>query len=184
MEKEPLIIVYYGPAIAGKTHNNMYLNQHLPATHKGDFISTMIYGRDRLVSWDLTFQKRNIRIQWLCNAVYSPQSRCDVLQPANAVVFVADSQPARLTANLKALQEFTEYVQYQESTLDAFPWVIQYTKRDLPEDNRLPFSALQAHLNPFRVPAYEADTLNGVGVIETFDAIFRRVMREEHSEHS
>jgi signal recognition particle receptor subunit beta len=56
-----------------------------------------------------------------------------VLQGADAVVLVVDSQRCRLQENLEALQSLRENLRLATGTSEDVPIVVQYNKRDLPE---------------------------------------------------
>ncbi len=64
---------------------------------------------------------------------------------------------------------------FQGISLDGFPLALQFNKRDL-QDVR-PVEELDADLNVFRVPIFEAVATEGVGVQETLEGIVKLVMR-------
>lgn len=176
METKSINIVYYGPGISGKTQNLIFLHKTLNVKRKGELTSQMINELDRLASFDMTLsQETNVHLQCLCGGVYYPKSRQDVLSNAHAVVFVANSFGARLQANKEILTEFAHYLGTQKTSLTKFPWVIQYTKRDMPPHEILPIKELESHLNKFHVPYFEANPPEGTGVFETFTAILRKI---------
>lgn len=182
--KNIIQIVYYGPAMSGKTTNLQCIYESPAIEVKGELVNQLINEYDRLLFFDFvmpeirTIGKKvpTFRIQWLGGAVYSAKSRQDVLVGANAVVFVADSLSIRFEENIKVLTELTDYLRNQEYSLKAFPWVIQYTKRDLPEREILPVQYLQRQLNQYNVPYFEAVPVQRVGVFETLMAILQLVI--------
>jgi len=56
---------------------------------------------------------------------------------------------------------------------------VQYNKRDLPD--ALPVEELQPVCNPWGTEFVEAVAPEGVGVLETFRAIIRRILTEKVS---
>ncbi len=176
METKSINIVYYGPGISGKTQNLISLHKMLIVKRKGELRSQMINELDRLALFDMTLsQGTNVHLQCLCGGIYYPKSRQDVLINAHAIVFVADSLSARLEANKEVLAEFAHYLSTQKTSLTTFPWVIQYTKRDLPSHHILSIQELESHLNEFHVPYFEANPPEGIGVLETFKSILRKI---------
>ena len=88
-----------------------------------------------------------------------------VLSGADAVVFVADSQKARMDENLDSLAVLEEKLAPHRRSLSSIPWLIQYNKRDVPQAVSVP--ALQKKLNFLNVPYIEAVATEGIGVFET-----------------
>ena len=68
----------------------------------------------------------------------------------DGVVFVADSQPARLDANLESLDNLRENLVERGYDLESLPFVVQYNKRDLP--GAMPVEELRALLNVTGAP--------------------------------
>ena len=68
-----------------------------------------------------------------------------ILKGVDGVVFVADSQPARLDANLESLDNLRENLTERGYDLESLPFVVQYNKRDLP--GAMPVEELRALLN-------------------------------------
>src|SRR5438128_6801799 len=98
-----------------------------------------------------------------------------VLQGADCVVFVADSQEPMLDANLDAAHNLRENLEANEIDADEIPMVMQYNKRDLP--NALPVEILNERLNPRGLPFYEAVAVKGQGVEETLKGVTATVFR-------
>ena len=91
--------------------------------------------------------------------------RSIIIRDSDAVVFVADSQRARMDDNLSSMLDLEIKLNRQQRTLGEFPWVMQYNKRDLPNIENL--STLQRRLNFLNAPWYEAVATSGLGVFET-----------------
>ncbi|MCB9877058.1 MAG: hypothetical protein H6835_05595 [Planctomycetes bacterium] len=95
------------------------------------------------------------------------QMRKYVLQGADAVVFVVDSQRSRLQENIESLRSMREHLREQSSTSEDIPIVVQYNKRDL--DDILGERDLDQHFR-FRedIPAFPSVATEGHGVFEAF----------------
>jgi signal recognition particle receptor subunit beta len=109
--------------------------------------------------------------------VYYQTTRKLVLQGADGVVFVADSQSRQLDENVESLQDLHANLADHGVDARAIPLVLQYNKRDLPRDLLMAVPALDDALNFRGVPAFEADALHGSGVFETLRSISELVLR-------
>jgi signal recognition particle receptor subunit beta len=65
--------------------------------------------------------------------VFYDASRKLILKGVDGVVFVADSQIARIEANQESLENLRTNLAEQGYSLDKLPYVVQYNKRDMPE---------------------------------------------------
>ncbi|MBL8748858.1 MAG: hypothetical protein JNK78_06835 [Planctomycetes bacterium] len=95
------------------------------------------------------------------------QMRKYVLQGADAVVFVVDSQRSRLQENLESLQSMRENLRSQSGTSEDIPIVLQYNKRDL--DDILSENELDERFR-FRpdINSFPSVATEGLGVFEAF----------------
>ena len=95
------------------------------------------------------------------------QMRKYVLQGADAVVFVVDSQRSRLQENLESLQSMRENLRSTSGTSEEILIVVQYNKRDLRDI--LTEEELDSHFR-FRpgVEAFPSVATEGQGVFEAF----------------
>jgi len=169
-------VVYYGPALSGKTTNLENIYQQMPSNSKGKMVS-MKTRTDRTLFFDflplelgeINGYRTRILLYTVPGQVYYNATRKLVLKGADAVVFVADSDPAKMQENIDSLRNLEENLNEHGLTLDTIPWVIQYNKRDL--GNALPVETLNAKLNLLNVPCFEATATTGQGIYETFQAI-------------
>jgi signal recognition particle receptor subunit beta len=102
-----------------------------------------------------------------------------VLQGLDGLVFVADSHPARESANRESLDDLHEHLTALGVSPDQrakIGWVFQYNKRDLPA--ALPVDRLRRALNPLAAPEYEAVASEGRGVAETLRAACKEVIAQ------
>jgi len=177
-------IVYYGPGRSGKTTNLHYIYGQVPPDRKGQMVS-LATQTDRTLFFDFlpldlgTISGFTTRFQLYTvpGQVYYQTTRRLVLQGADGVVFVADSQARQLDENVESLQDLHANLAEHGVDARAIPMVLQYNKRDLPQDLLLPVPVLDDALNFRAVPAFPADALHGAGVFETLRSISELVLR-------
>jgi signal recognition particle receptor subunit beta len=99
-----------------------------------------------------------------------------VLNAADGVVFVADSQRHKLQEDVQSLQELARNITLQGKKFLEFPLVMQYNKRDLPPEYILPVEIMDRYLNTIHVPRFEASASKGMGVFDTLRAISKLVI--------
>jgi hypothetical protein len=92
------------------------------------------------------------------------------------VVFVVDSQMARLEANLESFENLKTNLMEQGYSLDKVPYVVQYNKRDMP--SIAPVDELRQMINAASVPDFEAIAIDGTGVFDTLKAVAKLVLTE------
>jgi GTPase SAR1 family protein len=109
--------------------------------------------------------------------VYYNATRQLVLQGADGVVFVADSQARRFDENLESLQNLQVNLLQQGIDVRQFPVVLQYNKQDLPRDLILTQTELDDALNFRAQKSFTADALHGAGVFETLKGISEIVLK-------
>lgn len=174
-------IVYYGPGVCGKTTNLAMLHRLLASDMRGELL-TLATETERTIFFDMMplelGEVEGFKIRFslytVPGQVQYVNSRKAILSGVDGVVFVADSTPTRWLANTESMMDLRTNLQEYDLSLQTLPWVLQYNKRDVP--GALPVAALEAELNPFRVPSLEATASEGIGVQETLKAISQRVM--------
>src|SRR5688572_15855461 len=132
-------IVYYGPALCGKTTNLGYIHKRINPENRGDLVS-LATAADRTLFFDFLplnavvikgfktkFQLYTVPGQVIYNA-----TRQLVLRSVDGVVFVADSQWDKMEENVDSFKNLQENLSRQGTTLDQVPYVLQYNKRDMP----------------------------------------------------
>ncbi len=179
-------IVYYGPGLSGKTTNLKYIHSQVPREAKGELLS-IATETERTLFFDFLpldlgrvrgFQTR-FHLYTVPGQVLYERTRVAVLNGADGVVFVADSQRNKLEENVRSLQELARNITRQGKRFAEFPVVLQYNKRDLP--NALPTAVLDRYLR-YRgsdgnlVERFEAVASSGRGVFDTLKAISKLVI--------
>ena len=108
---------------------------------------------------------------------YYNATRKLVLQGADGVVFVADSQARRFDDNLESLQNLQDNLLSQGVDIRHLPVVFQYNKQDLPRDLILTRDEMDDALNFRSVQSFSADALHGTGVFETLKGVSELVLK-------
>ncbi|MCZ6917760.1 MAG: GTPase domain-containing protein [Gemmatimonadetes bacterium] len=184
-------IVYYGPGRSGKTTNLQYVYDRVPGERRGRMVS-LATQTDRTLFFDFlplelgTISGFTTRFQLYTvpGQVYYDATRKLVLQGADGVVFVADSQARQLDENIESLQNLHANLLAQGVDVRTLPLVLQYNKQALPRELVLPAAELDDALNFRGVPSFPADALTGNGVFETLRAISELVLRRLSEEPS
>ena len=176
-------IVYYGPGLGGKTTNIKCVYQKTNPNSKGKLIS-LATETDRTLFFDfLPLDLGEIRgfrtrfhLYTVPGQVFYDASRKLILKGVDGVVFVADSQAARMEANLESLRNLELNLKDQGYDLSQVPYVLQFNKRDLP--TATPFDDMKQQLHFKGEPILEAVAAKGNGVFETLKTIARMVLLE------
>lgn len=79
-----------------------------------------------------------------------------------------------MTENLDSLMDLEQNLIENGHSLQSFPWVLQYNKRDLPRV--IPLNELDAKLNFHQTPTIEAVASRGTGVLETLKMAIQGVV--------
>lgn len=177
-------IVYVGPGLGGKTTNLECLHRRLPENRRGRLIS-IATDHERTLFFDfMPVELGNVNgfvtrfhLYTVPGQVYYRLSRRAVLQGADALVFVADSHPAREQANVESLADLEDHLRALGLTgaqIDRIPRVIQFNKRDLRA--AISVSRLSAALNPGGAPEVQAIATQGTGVNETLKIACKGVL--------
>ena len=177
-------IVYYGPGRSGKTTNLQYIYGQVPDDRRGRMVS-LATQTDRTLFFDflpldlgmISGFTTKFQLYTVPGQVYYNATRKLVLQGADGVVFVADSQARQLDENLESLQNLHQNVLEQGVDIRGLPMVLQYNKQDLPRDLVLAPAELDDALNFRSLPSVPADALRGAGVFETLKAVSAAVLR-------
>jgi small GTP-binding protein len=178
-------IVYYGPGRSGKTTNLQYIYGRVPEQRRGRMVS-LATQTDRTLFFDfLPLELGSIsgfttrfQLYTVPGQVYYNATRKLVLQGADGVVFVADSQARQLDENIESLQNLQANLVEQGVDARGVPLVIQYNKQDLPSDLILSTQELDEALNFWNLPSFAAAALQGTGVFETLKAASEMVLRK------
>ena len=167
-------LVYYGVGVGGKTTSLQQVHGILCPRNEVQLVSINTEEDSTLLFDFLPINLGSvggfkIRIQGFTvpGQPKYRQMRKFVLQGADAVVFVVDSQRSRLQENIEALASMREHLRTGRGTSEDIPIVLQYNKRDL--DDILTEQELDEHFR-FRagIEAFPSVATEGHGVFETF----------------
>jgi signal recognition particle receptor subunit beta len=176
-------VVYYGPGLGGKTTSLQYMHRALKPDSRGQLIS-LATGIDRTLYFDfLPVKLPKIRgftvrmsLYTVPGQVHYNATRKLVLQGADGVVFVADSQSARHDANIESLENLDENLKGHGMNPETMPLVFQYNKRDL--KGILAVDKMDKDLNRRGVPWFETCAVSGKGVFESLKSITKLVLAD------
>jgi signal recognition particle receptor subunit beta len=177
-----LKVVFYGPALSGKTTNLQIVHQLLDPQSRGRLMS-LDTADDRTLFFDLLpvfFKSKSgfkvkIKLYTVPGQVMHQSTRRIVLSGADAVAFIADSQRAESRANTEAWKSMLENLKENGLAPETLPIVIQFNKRDLP--NALTDDEIEEIRRKSREPVFSAVAIRGEGVLETLFALLRLMFR-------
>jgi signal recognition particle receptor subunit beta len=102
-----------------------------------------------------------------------------VLQGADAIAFIADSQPSKRQENYKYWLNMVENLKANGLSIEVMPNVVQWNKKDLGDASTA--EAIEKMRKEGKQPVYEAIAVRGEGVVETFlglvDLTFEQIDR-------
>jgi mutual gliding-motility protein MglA len=180
-------IVYYGPAMGGKTTNIIKVHERVQviAGTKGKLVS-LATSSDRTLFFDflpieassVNGFKAKFQLYTVPGQVIYNTTRQLVLRGVDGIVFVADSQWERANENVESLQNLMDNLKSFGLSITDIPFVIQYNKRDLP--NAAPVEYMEFLLNNREVqtPTTTASAHSCEGVLETLNLISGLVLNK------
>ncbi len=176
-----LKIVYYGPALSGKTTNLEQIQKlSTPKCCKPVFFAknqqnrTLHFDFLKLELNELFGLTPNLHLFSVPGQSYYESSRKMLLHSTDGIVFVADSAPNRIEDNRHAWQTLNTHLNSLALSISDMPLVLQLNKQDLP--NALPENALKNILNITNIPIVKTIAITGQGVMDTFRLIVDRVL--------
>ncbi len=181
-------IVYYGPALSGKTTNLIGLHDLVSGGSCGELMSLETKG-DRTLFFDLlplavtTESKFSIvfKLFTVPGQVAHDATRKAVLSRADGVVFVADSQVSQALNNAESFENLENNCRRVGIDFDTLPLVVQFNKRDM--DRIETEDKIRELWGPTGIPLVFASAVHGRGVMETFSEIVGRCYRHLDTAH-
>lgn len=176
-----LKIVYYGPAMSGKTTNLEQIHSRIDPNNRSNLVSLKTT-EDRTLYFDfMQFELGkicglipSIQLYTVPGQAYYYASRKLVFRGVDGVVFVVDSDAKRIQDNLESWKDMSAYLKNSGRTKKNLPVVIQYNKRDL--YNAIPVEVLRKNLGTENYPQFEAVAYHGQGVFDTLKSIVNNVI--------
>lgn len=181
-------LVYYGPALSGKTSNLQALHRVADPTASGRLM-TLETKDDRTLFFDLlplTFRSEGglavrIKVFTVPGQVIHGSTRRLVVQGADGVAFIADSRVSETEHNAESFMDLKENLKQHGLLLKQMPLVIQFNKRDLPDvRSDQDIAELAGH---GREPVYLAVATRGLGVVESFVGLLHLTWSALDAEH-
>jgi mutual gliding-motility protein MglA len=173
-------IVYYGPGMSGKTTNLMYIHKSLADNLRGEMVSldteeerTLFFDFFPLDLGQISGYSVKFNLYTIPGQIYYEASRKLMLEGADGVVFVADSNPLRFDRNVTAYEMMLDNLESYHVDPKTFPIVLQYNKRDCAD--AIETGTLEKAIR-MEIPALEAIATNGTGVMETIRTISKMII--------
>jgi signal recognition particle receptor subunit beta len=187
-------LVYYGPALSGKTTNLRSLHQLTSEGSRGRLM-TLETKDDRTLFFDmlpLTLKSEaergsvggmtlRIKIFTVPGQVLHSSTRRLVLQGADGVAFIADSQISETEHNAASFLDLRQNLKDLGLSPKALPLVIQFNKRDL--DRIRSDEEIAALAGRGREPVFKGSAVHGQGVLETFFGLLHLTWGKLDGEH-
>jgi len=174
-------IVYYGPGLCGKTTNLQWIYEKTNPDAKGKMISlateterTLFFDFLPLELGTIRGFKTRFHLYTVPGQVFYDASRKLILKGVDGVIFVADSQQARMDANVESIRNLRENLKLQGFDIMTIPYVLQLNKRDIAD--AVPVDVMLRALRFRNEEYFEAIATRGVGVFETLKAVARRIL--------
>lgn len=182
-------LVYYGPALSGKTTNLRALHW-LTTPDTCGALMTLETQNDRTLFFDMlpitvdskSGLKVRLKLFTVPGQVMHDATRRLVLQAADGVTFVADSQRSEDEANREAFANLKENLREIGIDPERIPIIIQFNKRDLEgirTDEEI--AAMSARS---QASIYKAIATRGYGVVPTLLGLIRDTWQHLDREHA
>jgi len=171
-------LVYYGPALSGKTTNLQSLHTMFSSDHRGRLMSLETQN-DRTLFFDLLplqYQTPSglsvkVKLYTVPGQVIHNSTRKAVLAGADAVTFVADSQKSQALSNSISFKNLKENLKANGIDFEVIPIIIQFNKRDL--DQIKSVEEIKNDWGQSRFPTFVSIATTGKGVFESFECLVR-----------
>jgi signal recognition particle receptor subunit beta len=171
--KMVLKLVYYGPALSGKTTNLLQLHELISREGRGDLTVMDTIG-DRTIYFDLlpffltapSGLRVKVKVYTVPGQVQHDSTRKAVLQRADGVAFIADSRLSQETINYESFENLERNLSIVGLDIDRLPLVIQFNKRDL--EGITSEEEIRKTWSQTGIPVLMSSALNGWGILETF----------------
>jgi signal recognition particle receptor subunit beta len=179
-------VVYYGPALSGKTTNLQQLHELMSPAARGKMV-TLDTKDDRTLYFDflpISFDTAGgfavkLKLFTVPGQVMHKSTRKVVLAGADAVAFICDSQKSAASANAYSWRDMEANLKANGIDFKRVPKVVQFNKRDLPD-----VKSLAEIKNAWGdIPTFPAVAVKGEGVVETFRELMRVLYRNLDEKH-
>ena len=173
-------IVYFGPALSGKTTTLLNLFDHFGKKDKVESIESTV---KRTLFFDygtISFQNDKWILKLHCYTTTGQDfyivTRPITLRAIDGVIFVADSQRNAYERNLISWNELESY--FGEAFIDL-PKVIAFNKQDL--SDKFNYAAFLEEIDYTKYKNLDVNftiALNGEGILNSFEEILRLIFKD------
>jgi mutual gliding-motility protein MglA len=179
-------IVYYGPALCGKTTNIIKVHENVQGTQEKGKLVSLATSSDRTLFFDflpieavaIKGFKTKFQLYTVPGQVIYNTTRQLVLRGVDGIVFVADSQYDKMAENVDSFANLEENLRSLKLNLDDIPYVLQYNKRDLKDVAPVEYMDFLLNNRDVQVPTFEAAAHRCEGVFETLNMISRMMLHK------
>jgi len=174
-------LVYCGPGLSGKTTNILQVYQNVNSKRRGRMVS-LSTELERTLFFDFLpldlgkiygFRVR-LHLYTVPGQVYYSSNRRLIFRGADGIVFVADSTLGRQEANVEALRDLSENMDFYGIKIQRFPYALQLNKRD--ELDTAPVPKMIRELSLKNEPVIRAVAVENRGVKETLSEVARQLL--------
>jgi mutual gliding-motility protein MglA len=181
-------LVYYGPALSGKTTNLRALHELASPESRGRLMA-LDTKDDRTLFFDLlplhltaaSGLKVRLKLLTVPGQVIHNATRRLVLQGADGVAFIADSRRSETKETAASFVNLRANLSDNGIKASEFPVVIQFNKRDLADIR--PDAEIDQLASQGKEPVFKAVAMLGVGVVETFLGLMSTTWNKLEQQH-
>jgi len=174
-------IVYFGPALSGKTTS---IKKLFSIFGKEEQICSIESTVDRTLFFDygtVTFQNQDwhlkIHIYTTTGQDFYLITRLTTLRAVDGIIFIIDSQKEVYERNLISWKELFSY--FTES-IEDIPILIAFNKQDLEQELKFNFEDFLNDIDFYKYKNIDSrftSAINGDGILECFEDILRLVLK-------
>ncbi len=183
-----LKLVYYGPALSGKTTNLLQLHDILEKEGRGE-LTVLDTKDDRTIFFDLlpffitapSGLRIKLKVFTVPGQVKHDATRKAVLQRADGVAFIADSRLSEEANNSESFKNLEENLNFVGIDIEKVPLVIQFNKQDL--SNIISEDDIKQTWDHTGIPVFMSSAIKGQGVVETFSELAKQTYDHINAEY-
>jgi signal recognition particle receptor subunit beta len=181
-------LVYYGPALSGKTSNLRAIHWLATSNTCGELM-TLETQNDRTLFFDMlpismdsrAGLKIRLKLFTVPGQAMHDATRRLVLQAADGIAFIADSQRSEADANRESFLNLKKNLEENGIDPERIPIIIQFNKRDL--EDILTDQDLISVAKQSRETIYKAIATRGYGVMQTLTGLIRETWAKLEDQH-
>lgn len=176
-------LVYYGPAMSGKTTTLKALFKHFGKEGQIQSIESTV---NRTLFFDygtIMFQNKNwdvkLNLYTTTGQDFYCVTRPTIIQATDGIIFVVDSQNKARERNVISWKELNRY--FTQQTITNIPIIIAFNKQDKLDKFKIqPFLEEIGYNNYNNIAIKNTIAINGEGVLESFEEIISLVIKSSY----